>query len=164
MEFKGTAEGDDEQETADQTANQSSGDDFPGHGGHAVPLVAPVQAVLLAIAAPRLKDTQVGPTVEVSRLAVEAVLLIRPIRAPLLVVAALRGRVAHPGAALAGKLPLRAGGAGLLVPARRAVPVSITALAFIVAALIAATGVLAGKTVSFDLRGGREQKHRIYTT
>lgn len=117
MEFKGTSEGDDEQEAADQAANQSCSDDFPGHRRHAVPLVAPVQAILLAVAAPRLKDAQVGPTVEVSRLAVEAVLLIRPIRAPLLVVAALRGRVAHAGAALAWKLPVRTRGAGLLVPA-----------------------------------------------
>lgn len=89
MEFKGTAESNDQQETADQAADQSGSDHFPGHGRQAVPLIAPVQAVLLAVTAPRLKDAQVSPAVEVSRLAVIAVLLVRPIWAPFLIVAAL---------------------------------------------------------------------------
>lgn len=92
---------------------------------------------------------------EVSRLAVVAVLLVRPIRAPLLVVAPLGGRVADTGTALAGELPVWARRAGLLVSARRAVPVAVAALAFRVAALITATGTLTGKTVTFDLGGQR---------
>lgn len=89
MEFKGAAEGNDQQETADQAADQGGSDHFPGHGCQAVLLIAPVQAVLLAVAAPRLKDAQISPTVEVPRLAVIAVFLVRPIRAPFLIVAAL---------------------------------------------------------------------------
>lgn len=42
VEFEGTAEGNDQQEAADQTANQGSRDNFPGHRREAVPLVAPV--------------------------------------------------------------------------------------------------------------------------
>lgn len=76
VEFEGTAEGDDEQQTADQTADQGGRDHFPGHRCQAVPLIAPIQAVLLAVTAPRLKDAQVSATVEVSRLAVVAVLLV----------------------------------------------------------------------------------------
>lgn len=151
VELEGTAEGDDQQEAADQAADQGGRDHLPGHRRQAVSLVAAVQAVLLAVAAPRLKDAQVGPAVEVAGLAVVAVLLVRAIRAPLLVVAALGGRVARAGAALAGELPVRAGRAGLLVAAGRAVPVAVAALAFRVAALIAATGALAGETVTFDL-------------
>lgn len=153
MEFEGTAEGDDQQEAADQTADQCGRDHLPGHGCQAVPLVAPVQAVLLAVTAPRLKDAQVRPAVEVARLTVVAVLLVRAVRAPLLVVAALGGRVADAGPTLAGELPGGARRAGLLVAAGWAVPVAVAALALGVAALIAATGTLAGKTVTFDLRG-----------
>lgn len=42
MEFEGTAEGNDKQETADQTANQGGCDHFPGHRRKAIPLIAPV--------------------------------------------------------------------------------------------------------------------------
>lgn len=76
VEFEGTAEGNDEQQTADQTADQGGCDHFPGHRCQTVPLIAPVQAVLLAVTPPRLKDAQVSPTVEVSGLAVVAVLLV----------------------------------------------------------------------------------------
>lgn len=163
VEFEGTAEGNDEQEAADQAADQGGRDHLPGHRRQAVPLVAPVQAVLLAVTPPRLEDAQVGPAVEVPRLAVVAVLLVGAIGAPLLVVAALRGRVAHSGAALAGELPARAGRAGLLVAARRAVPVAVAALALGVAALIAATGTLAGETVTFDLGERRERPVTVWT-
>lgn len=88
---------------------------------------------------------------EVSRLAIIAVLLIRAIWAPLLVVAAFRGWVAHSCATLAGELPVRARRTGLLVAARWAVPVAVAALAFRVAALITAAGTLARETVAFDL-------------
>lgn len=117
VEFEGAAERDDQQETADQAADQGGRDHLPGHGGQAVPLVAAVQAVLLAVAAPRLEDAQVSPTVKVPRLAVVAVLLVGPVRTPLLVVAALRGGVAHAGPALAGELSVRARRACLLVAA-----------------------------------------------
>lgn len=161
VKFKRAAERNDQQETADQTADQGGRDHFPGNGGQAVPLVAPVQAVLLAVAPPSLKDAKVGPAVEVPWLAVVAVLFVRPIRTPLLVVAALRGRVAHPSAPLAGELPARARRAVLLVTSRWAVPVAVAALAFGVAALIAATGTLARKTVTFDL--GRMEKNQHQT-
>lgn len=151
VEFEGTAESNHQQETADQTADQSGCDHFPGHRCQAVPLVAPVQAVLLPVTAPPLKDAQVRPAVEVSRLAVVAVLLVRAVWTPLLVVAALRGRVAGSTASLAGELPVRTRRAGLLVATGGAVPVAIAALPFGVAALVTAAGMLTGKTVTFDL-------------
>lgn len=117
VEFEGTAEGDDQQEAADEAPDQGSCDHLPGHGCQTVPLIAAVQAVLLAVTTPRLEDAQVGPAVEVSRLAVVAVLLVRPIWTPLLVVAALRGWVADPSSSLAGELSVGAGRAGLLVAA-----------------------------------------------
>lgn len=42
VKFEGAAEGNDQQEAADQTANQSSRNHFPGHRCHAVPLITPV--------------------------------------------------------------------------------------------------------------------------
>ena len=155
VEFEGTAQCNDQQKAADQTADQSCCDHLPGHCCQAVPLIAPVQAVLLAVTPPRLKDAQVSPAVKVSRLAVVAVLLVRPIWTPLLVVAALRCWVAHSSTTLARKLSVRARRAGLLVAPWWAVPVAVAALAFRVAALIAATGTLARKTVTFDLEWRR---------
>lgn len=123
VEFERATKRDDQQQTAHQTADQGGRDDFPGDGGQAVPLVTAIQAVLLAIAAPRLKDAQVGAAVEVPRLAVVAVLLIRAIRTPLLVVTALRSRVAPVPPCgpvctpLTRELSAGAGGAALLVAA-----------------------------------------------
>lgn len=77
VEFESAAKRNHQQQTAHQTADQGGRDDFPGDGGQAVPLVAAIQAVLLAIAAPRLKDAQIGAAMEVSRLAVVAVLFVR---------------------------------------------------------------------------------------
>lgn len=152
MQLEGAAESDDQQQAADQAADQRRRNHLAGHGGQAVPLVAAVQAVLLAVAAPRLEDAQVGAAVEVSGLAVVAVLLVRAVRTPLLVVAALGRRVARAAAAsLARELPVRAHGAGLLVAARRAVPVPVAALVVRVAALLVAARVLSGETVTFDL-------------
>jgi len=94
--------------------------------------------------------------VEVSWLAVVAVLLVRPIWAPLLIVAALRRWVAHAGATFAWELPVCAHRAFFLIATGRAVPVAIAALAFRVAALVTATGTLARETVTFDLGGWRE--------
>lgn len=153
LEFEGTPECDDQQQAAHQAADQGRRDHFPGHRGQAVPLVAPVQAVLLAVAAPRLKDAQVSPAVEVSRLAVVAVLLVRPVRAPLLVVAALRRWVASSSGSFARELPAGALRTRLLIASRGAVPVAIAALALRVAALITAAGVLARETVAFHLGG-----------
>ena len=42
VEFEGTAEGNDQQQAAHQTTDQSGSDDLPGHCSQAVPLVAPV--------------------------------------------------------------------------------------------------------------------------
>lgn len=153
MQLEGAAQGDDQQQAADQAADQSGRDHLPGHGGQTVPLVAAVQTVLLAVAAPRLEDAQVGAAVEVPGLTVVAVLLVRAVRAALLVVAALGGRVAHAAVALAGELSVQAVGAALLVTARRAVPVAVAALVLGVAALLAAAGTLAWEAVTFDLRG-----------
>ena len=137
VEFEGTAQGDDEQQPADQAADERGGDDLSGHGRQAAVLIAAVLAVLLTVTAPRLEDAQVGAAVEGARLAGEAVLLVRTVGAALLVVAAVGGRVAQAAAPLAGVLVRGAGGAALLVPAAGAVPPAVAALRLREAALLA---------------------------
>lgn len=158
MQFEGAAQGDDQQQTTDQTADQGGSDDLPGYRGQTVSLVAAVQAVLLSVTPPRLKDAKIRPTVEVPGLAVVAVFFIRPIWASLLVVAALRGWVAYSCNAFTGKLAVRAARTGLLIAAGGAVPVAVAALAFRVTALVTAAGMLTRKTVTFDLEGWRREK------
>lgn len=91
-------------------------------------LIAAILAVLLAITAPRLKDTQVGTTVEGAWLAGKAVLLIGTIGAAFLVVATIGGRIAQATATLAGILVRRACWAALFIPATGTVPPAIAAL------------------------------------
>lgn len=101
---------------------------------------------------------------EVSRLAVVAVLFVRPVWAFLLIVAALRRWVAQVRAALTRELAIWAHGARFLVTAGWAVPVTVAALALRVAALITATGSLARKAVTFDLEDGRVQCRHVVST
>lgn len=89
---------------------------------------------------------------EVSGLALVAVLLIRPVGALLLVVAALRGWVAGQSVQVARKLPGLAYRTALLIAACWTVPVAITALVLEEAPLVVSTRALTRKTVTFDLQ------------
>lgn len=152
IEFKGTTQCNDQQQPADQAANQSRCDHLPGHRRQTVSFITAVETVLLPVAPPRLKDAQVGSAVEVSRLAVKTVFLIRAVGAFLLVVAPLRSRVTRPTATLAGILSWLAQGAVLLISPPRTMPVAITALQLRVTALVCATRMLTWKAVSLNLQ------------
>lgn len=128
VELEGTAQGDDQQQATHQAADECSGDDLAGHSSQAAVLIAAILAVLLAITAPRLKDAQVGATVEGARLAGEAVLFIGTIRTAFLVVAAVSRCIAQTTAPLAGVLVRWAGRTALLIPATGTVPPTIAAL------------------------------------
>lgn len=162
VEFKGTTQCNDQQQPTDQAANQSRCDHLPGHGGKTVSFITAVETVLLPIAAPRLKDAQVGSTVEVSRLAVKAVFLIWAIGALLLVITPLRSRVTCSTATLAGILSRLTQRAVLLISPPGAVPVAITALQLRVTALVCATWMLTWKAVPFNLQ--REGRSTDYFT
>lgn len=166
VELEGAAQGDDQQQATDQAADEGGSDDLPGHSCQAAMLIAAILAVLLAITAPRLKDAQVGATMEGAGLAGEAILLIGAIWAALLVVATVSRCVAQATATLTGVLVRRAGGAALLVTATGAVPPAIAALWLREAALLscvthitltaAPTGLLPWEAIALHLVGGIE--------
>lgn len=152
VKFAGAAQGDDQQQATNETSYNCRRDDPCGHDDRTTLLIASVATVVLRITHPALEHTAVVLTVEVARLAEEAVLLVRAVGAAVLVVAAVRARVTG-AISGAGKLILLAGAAVDLIAAIGAVPVTVAALLPRVAAPVAPTRDLPRQTKTVHLAG-----------